>query len=131
MNPRYWHIILCVIAGSGIFGVVDFVYLKNLGTLPGLKEIWPLAGLVPLFGGAAVTLGAGGAPFPRRLIGAVVCGGVIGGLYTALSAIIAYGGAIEIGMIATVCLWRVFIFAVFASFGVILTELNLPEPAAK
>jgi hypothetical protein len=131
MNPRYWHIVLCVIAGLGVFGVADFVYLKNLGALPSLKEIWPLAGLVPLLGGAVVTLGAGGAPLSRRLIGAVVCGSVIGVLYTALSAIIGYGGAVEIGKTMAVCLWRVFIFAIFSSFGAILTELNLPEPTMR
>jgi hypothetical protein len=131
MNPRYWHIVLCVIAGLGILGVADLVYLKNLGALPSLKEIWPLAGLVPLLGGALVTLGAGGAPLSRRLIGAVVCGSVIGGLYTVLSTVIGYSETVEISKIAAACLWRVFIFAIFSSFGAILTELNLPEPTVR
>jgi hypothetical protein len=131
MSPQYWHIVLCVIVGLGIFGVADLVYLKNLGALPSLREIWPLAGLVPLLGGAIVTLGAGGAPLSRRLIGAVVCGSVIGGLYTVLSTVIGYGGAIEIGNTTSACLWRVFIFAIFSSFGAILTELNLPEPTMR
>jgi hypothetical protein len=131
MNSRYWHIVLCVIAGLGILGVADLVYLKNLGALPSLKEIWPLAGLVPLLGGALVTLGAGGAPLSRRLIGAVVCGSVIGGLYTVLSTVIGYSETVEISKIAAACLWRVFIFAIFSSFGAILTELNLPEPTVR
>lgn len=131
MNPRYWHVVLCAIAGLGIFGFVDFLYLKNSEGLPGLKEIWYLAVLVPFFGGTAFTLGAGGAALPKRLIGGAICGGIMGVLYTAVSAIIAYGGAIGVGQITIDCLWRIFIFSLFSAIGVILTELRLPEPTVK
>jgi hypothetical protein len=112
----------------GIFGLADFVHLRNLGELPRLNEIWQLAILVPFLCGAVVTLGAGGMALPKRIIGAVVCGGAIGVLYTAASAILSYSDPIRLGEMATDCMWRVFIFAILSSIGVILTELKLPEP---
>jgi hypothetical protein len=128
MKPRYWHIVVCAVAGSGIFSLADFVYSKNLGELPGLKETWALAVLVPVFCGAAVTLGAGGAALGNRIIGAVICGGLVGVLYTAMSAILGLIGGAEM---ATGCLWRVFVFTILSAVGVLLTELKLPEPRVR
>ena len=128
LQPRYWHIALCAIAGSGIFWLADFIYLRNLGELPGLNEIWGLALLVPLLCGATVTLGAGGAALSKRVTGAAICGGVIGVLYTILSQILGHVGPIGFGETAASCFWRVFVFGIFSAIGAILTELKLPEP---
>jgi hypothetical protein len=131
MQPRYWHIAVCAIAGLAIFGLVDYFYLWKSGAVPGLKEMWVPAVLVPLLCGAAVTLGAGGASLPKRIIGAALCGGMVGILYTAETAILAANGLIGINEIATAGVWRVFIFTILSAIGVILTELNLPEPALR
>ena len=128
MKPRYWHIFLCALAGSCLFGLADFVYLRNLGRLPHLNEIWWLATLVPMLCGAAVTLGAGGSPLSKRIIGATVCGGLVGILYTALSAVLGYGKLIGISEIAAACVWRVFLFTILSTIGLLFTELKLPEP---
>jgi hypothetical protein len=127
-RPRYWHIVLCAIVGVGIFGLADSAYLRILGALPGLKEIWWLVALVPMLCGVAVTLGAGGAALSKRIIAATVCGALVGILYTAVTAILGYGGTIGVGEIATSCVWRVFIFTILSVIGVLLTEVNLPEP---
>jgi hypothetical protein len=119
---------LCVIAGSGIFSLADFAFLRNLGEPPGLKEIWGLAVLVPVLCGAVVTLGAGGAALGNRIIGAAICGGVVGVLYTAMSVIL---GTIGVGEMATGCVWRVFVFTILSAVGVFLTELKLPEPRVR
>ena len=131
MRPRYWHIVLCALAGTWIFGLVDFAYLKNLGELPDLRKIWWLVALVPMLCGAAVTLGAGGAPLSKRIIGATACGGLVGLLYTAMSAMLGHGSLIGVGEIATGCVWRVFIFTILSTIGLLLTELKLPEPRAR
>jgi hypothetical protein len=131
LKPRYWHIGLCALAGSALFGLLDLAYLKQFGHLPNLKDIWFLAGIVPGLCGAAVTLGAGGAPIAKRLIGAALCGGAVGILYTILSAIIANGGAVGIGEMGSNCLWRIFIFGLFSTFGMLFTEIKLPEPSAR
>ncbi|MHC4464260.1 MAG: hypothetical protein ACYS30_22950, partial [Planctomycetota bacterium] len=55
MKPRYWHVGLwAVVAGFGLASV-DYNYLQNVGNLPGLKDIWYLAALVPLACGVLVT----------------------------------------------------------------------------
>ena len=128
MQHRYWHIFLCAIAGSVIFGLADVAYLEKLGELPGLKEIWALALIVPMLCGAAVTLGAGGAPMWKRVIGAVVCGAAVGVLYTVSSALLDYSGTIAVNTMVTDCVWRVFVFTIFSTIGALFTEISLPEP---
>ena len=128
MRPRFWHIVLCSIVGSGIFVLTDFAYIENLGGLPKLKDIWWLAALVPTLCGAVVTLGAGGAPMWKRVIGAVACGGGIGVLYTAGFTLLGYGGPIGLSDIIIDCVWRVFIFIILSAIGMLLTEIKLPEP---
>jgi len=128
LKPRYWHIALCAVIAAGLFGSMDFMYIKNPGHLPSLKEIWPAVILIPMLCGAWVTLGAAGATMARRIIGAAVCGSAAGILYTALSVILARGNAIAAEGLATDGIWRVFIFTILCVVGVFLTELNLPEP---
>ena len=128
MLPRYWHIAVYAIAGSGTFTIVDFIYLINSGNLPSLKDIWGFAVIVPVLCGALVTLGAAGAPMWKRVIGATACGGAVGVLYTAGTAIIGYDGLVGAGEMATSCVWRVFVFTILSVLGMLLTEIKLPEP---
>ena len=128
MMKRYWHIGICALAGAGIFGMVDFVYLKNIGTLPSLKDLWWLSVLVPMLGGVVVTLGCGGATLKERLTGSVVCGALMGVFYTALSTLIGEGAEIAVNNVTASCVWRIFIFSIFSVSGAIVTELKLPDP---
>lgn len=127
-KPRYWHIILCSTIGTGIFGIVDFIYLKRFGKLPGLNELWWLSLLLPFICGSVTTLGSGGAHLSRRIIGAAFCGVVMGVLYTAISAFLGYGGLLGASDIVISGVWRIFLFSIFSAIGAILTELKLPEP---
>ncbi len=127
LKPRYWHIALCAIAGAGIFGYVDFAYLSNPGNLPGLKQIWPVAVFLPMLCGSIVTLGAGGATMTKRVIGAATCGILIAVLYTVVTATLGHGD-LSTGEIAISCAWRNFVFIIMSVLGMLLTELNLPEP---
>ncbi|MGA1865233.1 MAG: hypothetical protein ACMUHX_09240 [bacterium] len=128
IQPRYWHIVLCSTIGAGIFGIVDFVYLRNFGKLPGLNAIWWLSLLLPLICGSIATLGMGGAHLSKRIIGAALCGVVMGVLYTAISAFLGHGGLLGASDIVISGIWRIFLFTIFSAIGAILTELKLPEP---
>jgi hypothetical protein len=128
-SVRYWHVGLCAAVGVIAFGIVDCVYLRGAGELPGLKSIWPLAVLVPLVCGAVVTLGCGGALLWKRIVAAGLCGTALGLLYTAVSAVLVDGLAVN--DIVTACAWRAFVFAILATIGAIITELKLPEPGQK
>ena len=126
IKPRYWHIPLCAIGIVGLYTFAEFLYMENVGQLPGFNKLWWLAVIVPLllFCGAIVTTGCGGADLNKRIITSALSGALIGILSTAVSAIISYNG----GFIAT-CVWRAFIFAILSTIGAIITELNLPDTA--
>jgi hypothetical protein len=131
MQPRYWHVALCAIAAMAIFVGVDLFYLNQSAGLPGLKQIWGFALVIPLICGVAVTLGAAGADMRQRIIGAVLCGVVAGVSSTIISAALVSGVQIGISQIAVNSLWRVFVFSIFSVIGVLVTEINLPEPEAR
>jgi len=122
IKPRYWHIGLCTVATAAIFVLADFIYRRNFGELPGLRDIWWLVALAPLLCGAVVTLGCGGAVLGKRIAAAAACGVLSGLLYTAVSMILNSDGGILVGGV-----WRVFIFAILSTIGAIVTELKLPE----
>jgi len=125
MQPRYWHVALCAIAAMAIFVGVDLFYLKQSAGLPGLKQTWGFALAIPLICGAAVTLGAAGADIRQRIIGAVLCGVVVGVSSPIVSAAVVSGTQIGISQIAVNCLWRFFAFTIFSVIGVLVTEVNL------
>jgi hypothetical protein len=131
MNKQYWHIVLCALAAGGVLGFADFIYLKSAGELPGLKEIWWLALLVPMSCGAVVTLGCGGAALWERIVGAAVCGVLLGVFYTAASSSLQGDDPFLIGAIIASCIWRIFVFAIFSVIGAIIMELKLPDPEYK
>jgi len=128
MKSRYWHMGLYAIAAASIFGIADFIYLRNTGVLPGLKDIWWLAVTVPLLCGMGTTLGCRGAALGKRIIAAVVCGVAVGALYTMFSVILSRSSEITAYNPAIICMWRMFVFAILSTIGALLTELKLPEP---
>ena len=128
MKPRYWHVGLCALLGTAIFGLVDFICLRNIGEIVSLKDIWWLVIVVPMVCGAAVTLAAGGAVLWKRIAAATICGIALGVIYTAVSAILSSAGGITIEQVAINCIWRVFIFAALSTIGALVTELKLPDP---
>jgi len=127
MQPRYWHVALCAIAAMAIFVGVDLFYLKQSAGLPGLKQTWGFALAIPLICGAAVTLGAAGADIRQRIIGAVLCGVVVGVSSPIVSAAVVSGTQIGISQIAVNSLWRFFAFTIFSVIGVLVTEVNLVD----
>jgi hypothetical protein len=129
MNPRYWHVPLCAVVVAAIFGGVDFAFAANDGSLPRLRDIWWLSALVPLAGGAIVTLGCGGAALWKRIVAGTVCGIAAGVLYTAATAALASGDLqFQMSTITRSLPWRILVFAILSASGVVLTELVLPDP---
>lgn len=128
---RFWHIGLIALAAAIVFGIADFAYLRHMGELPSLKALWWLAMLLPPACGALVTLGAGGATLGQRFVGAAGCGVAVGLLYTVISALLEQSSGVSLSTLGASCLWRVFLFAMFATLGAIVTELTLPDPDLK
>jgi hypothetical protein len=128
MKRQFWHIGLYAIGAVGILTITDYIYFKSVSELPTLKEIWWLSVLMPMLCGAGVTAGCGGATMWERFIGAAVCGVVVGFLYTVVSAIVVNTAGISLAEMATSCVWRIFIFAIFSIIGAAVTELKWPDP---
>ena len=128
LKPRYWHIVPYALAGAGLFGALDFMYLRNFNELPNLKDIWIFAMIVPLLTGAAVTLGSGGAAILKRIISGAVCAGIMGLMYITVSSLLGFGGQTESIVIVIEGAWRIFVFMVLSSIGVLLAEILLPDP---
>jgi hypothetical protein len=121
-KPRYWHAVLYAVATAGIFVLADFIYIRNIGETPGLRDIWWLVILAPLICGAAVTLGCRGASLGKRIVTAAVCGVLAGAIYAGISILLSHDG----GIVAS-SVWRMFIFAILSTIGAIVTEIKLPE----
>jgi hypothetical protein len=130
MPPRYWHIILCILVGTGIFAIVDYTYFQSYKILPDLSQIWMFVLIIPFLCGAAVTIGARGAVLSRRILGGAVCGFFIGVLYSLVPVVLGQMGLGSIDDILIHGLWRVFIFTIFSTVGALLTEIQLPAPRA-
>ena len=126
MKPRLWHVPLCAIFGTGIFWIANSIYFKKFDRLASLREIWLPAIIVPAICGAAVTLGAAGTKMWKRVMAGTVCGAAIAILETILFVGLGYSGDMPAGAIAVNCIWKVFVFAIISTIGVLLTELKLP-----
>jgi hypothetical protein len=129
MPPRYWHIFLCAIAGTGVFVIADMLYMDNFGGLPDLRAVWGYAIIVPLLAGTAATLGAGGAPLWKRIAGGALCGAAIGVAGAVVSGVVGAHDPVGVSAIAVIAIWRAFVFTIVAVLGVLVTEIRMPEPA--
>jgi len=125
LKPRYWHVALCIVGATAVFGLADFNYLRELDRLPTLKEIWWLVIAVPFLCGVVVTLGAGGSSIRGRAIAGALAGAAVGVLYTAVSTVLG-GGTVETGAVTASALWRFSLFTLLSTLGVMITELMLP-----
>jgi hypothetical protein len=125
-KPRYWHILVCAIVGTGIFWFVNEAFIKNFTALPLLKDIWLPAIVVPFLCGAVVTVAARGAALGKRVIGGALCGSLTGIFYTIVSVFfLAEISAGTVDIMIT-CLWLVFVFTIMSTIGVLVTEMKLP-----
>jgi hypothetical protein len=128
LKPRYWHISIYILASLALFGMADLYYLKEIGQLPTLKDIWEIAILIPLLSGSFITIGAAGASFRKRILAGIFYGISVGFFYTIFSTYLDYNNIINIFEVTTTFLWRIFIFPIVATIGLLATELMLPEP---
>ncbi|MBI4720022.1 MAG: hypothetical protein HY770_02070 [Chitinivibrionia bacterium] len=127
LKPRYWHVPLYSCAFAALFGFAEYAYLHAAGHSPTLGQIWWLVAALPILCGAAVTLGAAGAPLPRRVLGGVMCGAGAGVLSAFVAAALGKESGLAVGAFALNCLWRAFLFSLGAAAGVLVTEAALPD----
>lgn len=129
--PRYWHAGVYVLISVFVFAAADAVYMNKYAKLPSLGDIWWLVLAIPLFCGAAVTCGCGGAALWRRIVAAAVTGALVGVFAAVAAAILGRNGETATSGLFSLCAMQTFVSAVLATIGAIVTELGLADPDLK
>jgi hypothetical protein len=123
-KPRYWHVGFCAAGAAAIFVMTDYIVRNTTGVVPALKDIWCLAILLPFVCGSIITYACGGAVLMRRIAAAAVFGVITALVYTAVSVPV-FSAELCAGDVASECVWRIFIFTIFSTFGAIVAELKM------
>lgn len=132
LEPRYWHLPLCVLSGIVLLAFLDVIYFNLQGSVPRFGEIWWAAIWIPGFVAAASSVWARGARLSNRFIMGLISGVVIAVFYAAMSelegAFLVQEGseALQVlpflGEMAVKALWRAFLFSIVAIIGVFIAE---------
>jgi len=138
LKPRFWHMPLCVLGGTLLLASADLIYFGLAGHIPAFGDIWWLALWVPIFAAATVSSWAGGAALSKRISLGAMCGALIGLFYgastTLLGNFLTQEGSelltsLELaGRIATISLWRIFLFTIIALIGSFIAETRKLRP---
>jgi hypothetical protein len=126
LPARRWHIGAWAIVGAVAMGAAEYLFQSHFHALPTLKNMALPMVVMPLLTGVAVTLGCGGASLQKRIVSAAIAGVLLGVLSTGTSV---WLGTVQTGVnhLLTVFMWRVFLFALFAAIGAVLTEVFFPD----
>jgi hypothetical protein len=81
IRSRPWSAGLIALAGTALLAVLSYGYFRRTGQAAAMGKIWWLALWIPLFGGAAAALGAGGMAAGKRIFLGAASGGSMGLLY--------------------------------------------------
>jgi hypothetical protein len=127
MRPRYWHAAALAIGAAGILIGTDKMYLEYAGVIPDLRHIWWLMAALPLIGGVMVSSGCGGAPMMKRIVTAAVFGIFTSLIYMIIATSTGFHDYANIFQLGMACLWRLFVFGLFASIGALVMEFKLEK----
>ncbi|HUH65987.1 MAG TPA: hypothetical protein VLZ07_06095 [Syntrophales bacterium] len=130
MKPRYWHAAVLTFGAAGLLITTDAMYLKFAGIVPTLKHIWWLLAALPFFGGMLVNLGCGGAAMMKRVVAAAVFGICTSLIYMIVSTSAGLHNYASVFQLSVACLWRLFLFGLFAGIGALITEFRLEKTDA-
>jgi hypothetical protein len=103
--------------------------VQKYNSVPSLKSnFWHLAILIPLLLGTIVTLTARGANLSKRFLSALSAAIIAAILYAVASPIIAENAALIVEKPIIAAVWKIFVFAVLSTIGVLITEIYTPDP---
>lgn len=139
LKSRYWTILPCAAAGTGLLLLMDFFTFKLIGHVPKWGEIWWLGIWVPFLTATAAARLSGGAPLVKRIIAASAAGILAGVFYSfghSFLSVLLVGPGIQPplrqilsrgGMMA---LWLGFLSAFSAVPGAVIAETRRIKDAA-
>jgi hypothetical protein len=130
LNPRSWHVPVCVLGGSTGLLLLDLGYFQLQSHVPSLGDIWWLAIWIPALASAATAKMAGGHSLAKRISLSALSGALIGLIYactnTLLSSYYLAGNwptFMELmSQTGVSALMKSFLFTIVAIMGVIFIE---------
>jgi len=125
MIPRYWHVAVTAVGAAGILIGADMLYLKYTGIVPHLKHVWWLIIAIPFIGGVLVNIICGGAPMMKRIAAAGTFGIFTSLIYMIIATSTGLHDYANAFQLCIACLWRLFVFGLFASIGALAMEFRL------
>jgi hypothetical protein len=125
MIPRYWHVAVIAVGAAGILIGADMLYLKYTGIVPHLKHVWWLIIAIPFIGGVLVNIICGGAPMMKRIAAAGTFGIFTSLIYMIIATSTGLHDYANTFQLCIACLWRLFVFGLFASIGALAMEFRL------
>lgn len=125
-KPRFWHAPLITAFGAGLFWAANQFAYKQFSGLAGLKAEWIAAITIPWICGTVITRLAGGAALWKRIVSGALSGAGTAVLQVLLFTALGWAGDMTAGDLFVNGFWKVFVYTLVATLGVLVTELSLP-----
>ena len=130
MPSRYWHMGVCLLAGTSLAVGLDMILAGGGNTLPDLKQIWYLAIAGPLAWGAVIAVFGRGTARWRRVIGAAACGALAGTGSAVVSGMLLGLIGPDTMVVMVNAVWRAFAFTIGSVIGALAAETLMPIPGS-
>lgn len=132
LKTRAWHIPICILAGLLLLAAVELLYLRFVGSLPGLGNIWWVVIWVPILISLAVTAWAGGASLPKRILMSAAAGAILAVGYALFNTALHFYAISQpepplsalqfLGKAGLSSLWKIFLFSFLSVGGSLFLE---------
>jgi len=126
LKSRFWPVPLITMCGTALFWAANLFAYKNFDGLAGLKPIWIAVIAIPWLCGTIISYSSGGAAMWKRIVSGALCGTGIAILQVFLFTGLGWAGDMALGAILINGFWKVFVYTIISTVGVIATELSLP-----
>ncbi|MFC1898078.1 hypothetical protein ACFLYJ_00755 [Candidatus Cloacimonadota bacterium] len=125
-KSRIWPVPIFIILFAVLFIGSDYFFMSKNQQLMPIKEVWWLGIILPFSLGLLISVSAKGMLLWKRIVSGTVSGIIVSVIYSVFSWQFGFADSILPEFV-----WRFFIFAVFSTLGVIITELSLGDPELK
>ena len=126
LKARFWHVPLITVFGVGMFWACNQYLYQQFNGLAGLGSIWIAVLVIPWLCGTIITRMAGGMVIWKRIVSGALCGMSIAVLQVALFTSLGWAGDMSLADILINGFWKVFVYTIVSTVGVLSTELSLP-----
>jgi hypothetical protein len=136
-KPRRWAVPAAAFLGVAFTALVDLLFVRAIGHVPALKDVWWAVFLAPIGAGFLGSLWSRRKRMGGRFAAGVLAGALVGLGYGLVSAFLAplfpglaaaAGEAATNGALAWSLVWKTFVFTLLAIPGAFAAETRPPRP---